>query len=519
MRLSGWLSMDQPTNPMFDINAVDRLLSRELLQLSAEDRNALEEEIHGVRCMAREETPELLQVALQKLAMVLDNDKIIPPIEKQAYLQSQLLPRTYVNSNDFRIRFLRACLFDVLETARRIVKYLDIAAFLFGNEMLERPIRLSDFNKKELQFFRSGRMQFLPFRDRAGRRILILINPTPYDTDLSSFLGQSMHERREGSLFFCGKMFFYMSWIAGEDIDTQRRGLTIIVWFDQSFKVLSSERFTDFTQMQFTANDLASTRIGALHCCVPDTLAHRVIVAVIRMRIGQNARLRLKAHTGQPLEILYGLQSFGIPTDHIPVSFSGTIKTGFMKQWTRAREAQESNVYLELGNDFRDIIECPRLRDVLFRQGISLVSNPGNARVRTIIEKMTEDGGNEAGIGGGDNTKQRNKLTRREMVLDIINEVSETSRFLVWNEGGWWNELLDREQRILKVEYLIKEVRKSKKNKRQHIQLNSSTSIFQDRNGEVYDKKRPRLNDYGQLTDSSDDDRSQSCGKGCFKFS
>jgi len=95
--------------------AMDNLLSKELLELSLSDRNALEEEIHGVRCLAREETPELLQASLWKLAMVLENDALIPQHEKEAYLQSQRLPMTYINGNDFCLRFLRLTLFDVAE--------------------------------------------------------------------------------------------------------------------------------------------------------------------------------------------------------------------------------------------------------------------------------------------------------------------------------------------------------------------------------------------------------------------
>jgi hypothetical protein len=194
---------------------------------------------------------------------------------------------------------------------------------------------------------------------------------------------------------------------------------------------------------------------------------------------------------GESIELLYTLQSYGIPTEHIPISFSGTIKTGYMKQWMRAREAQESALYLELAN-FRDIIECPQLSDVLFRQGISLIWNPGNAWVRTLIEKMHKKQ-KEA------ESDKQVKQKRRQIVFYIIKEVSQFNRFLVWNEGGWWNEIFDREQLILKIEYLIKEVRKSKREESPELKLNSSTSIF-------YSNKRPKLNECGGSNDSSDDE-------------
>ena len=166
-----------------EAKAVDSLLSRELLQLSIGDRSAMEEEIHGVRCLAVEETPELLQSSLHKLAMVLASDEIIPRNEKTEYLISQTLPRTYINDDDFRLRFLRFTRFDVVKAAKKIVRYLFLLEYLFGEQLLERPIQLNDFSKKELQFIRNGTLQFLPFRDRSGRRILVLINPRDYSPE------------------------------------------------------------------------------------------------------------------------------------------------------------------------------------------------------------------------------------------------------------------------------------------------------------------------------------------------
>ena len=48
------------------VSAVDNMLSKELNQLSVKDRNALVEEIHGVRSLAPEETPELIATRLMQ---------------------------------------------------------------------------------------------------------------------------------------------------------------------------------------------------------------------------------------------------------------------------------------------------------------------------------------------------------------------------------------------------------------------------------------------------------------------
>jgi len=69
---------------------VDRFLADDLMKLSVEDRNRVSEEINGVYCMAseHEETPEMIQSSLQKLAIELD---AIPFKKKVAYQRSQSL--------------------------------------------------------------------------------------------------------------------------------------------------------------------------------------------------------------------------------------------------------------------------------------------------------------------------------------------------------------------------------------------------------------------------------------------
>ena len=151
-------------------NAVDALLSKDLHQLSLTDRNAIGEEVHGVSLLTPEETPQFLEKSLVRLSEELDripNEKL----SKASYLRSQLLPWTYVNSRDFRLRFLRSDLFDAKKAAHRIVMFLDIASELFGPDVLQRPIQMKDFPKGEEQLFRIGNVQVLPFRDRSGRPI------------------------------------------------------------------------------------------------------------------------------------------------------------------------------------------------------------------------------------------------------------------------------------------------------------------------------------------------------------
>ena len=161
-----------------DPQLVDHLMAKEFLSLSFQDRNAINEEMHGVSCLVPKETPELVDKSLTKLKQEIGR---IPSKEKEKYQlfeerygtrNSRQEGGSYVNDESFRMRFLRMELFDAKESARRLCLFLDIIVDLFGEYALQRPIRLSDFSEEELHVMRIGNLQLLPFRDRSGRRII-----------------------------------------------------------------------------------------------------------------------------------------------------------------------------------------------------------------------------------------------------------------------------------------------------------------------------------------------------------
>lgn len=99
-------------------------------------------------------------------------------------------------------------------------------------------------------------------------------------------------------MFISGKLFLYMTWIAGHDVDTQRKGIVVIVWFDPSFDVVSTNRIDSFADVRAKPGEIASVRVAAIHCCAPDTPVYRFITAIMRLKLGAPARLKMKAHYG-----------------------------------------------------------------------------------------------------------------------------------------------------------------------------------------------------------------------------
>ncbi len=182
---------DDGQGPFNSDDNVGNILSKELLELSFKDRNDIQEEIHGVHCIAPKETPEFIDRSLSELALALESEDFLPTHPKRAYrrsieIQEGLKTETgnkslYIHEDDFRLRFLRFELFDINKAARRIMIVLDLLVQFFGEYALERPIRLNDFSEEEIEYIKRGYIQFMPFRDRSGRRILSILPNDGWD--------------------------------------------------------------------------------------------------------------------------------------------------------------------------------------------------------------------------------------------------------------------------------------------------------------------------------------------------
>lgn len=158
---------------MLDPESVDNMLSHEMDKMSFKARNAIYEEIHGVASLAPEETPELIELSILKLAVEIDRIKH----NYVAYMEATRGGyNSYVHDADTRLRFLRCELFDVPKAAVRMMKYLDLTLELFGKVALVRPIQMRDLGKKEMEMIRGGECQPMPFRDRSGRRLIVALN-------------------------------------------------------------------------------------------------------------------------------------------------------------------------------------------------------------------------------------------------------------------------------------------------------------------------------------------------------
>jgi len=316
-------------------------------------------------------------------------------------------------------------------------------------------------------------MQFLPYRDRSGRRILVVFPHEMTTIDTSIRL----------------KIIIYLCYMAGtNDVDTQRKGIVIVVWCqdDGGFPLdLFSKPMHKWPHKQMC--QARTMRASAVHLCGPNTAFYKLLQKLaFSSFLGHHDKMdaRFRIHVGEPTEIQYVMRSYGIPTNTIPIRFSSrTIKLVYFNQWLWIRH------YIEQGFA---IVECPGIYDVLVRQrGKANMYHPGNvwlidliqskfeAHLLVLLQKQQQQTGMQGGLFNSNSNNNSNgsssssyyaildqfKLTRdllKYMASELMQCILESSRrILTWHDNkgygcvGWWTVLKDPQQLYNKVEYMV----------------------------------------------------------------
>ncbi|KAG7348527.1 hypothetical protein IV203_017232 [Nitzschia inconspicua] len=401
-----------------DDDHVDTILAQDMSRLSFQVRNEIQEEIHGVHSMAPKETELTVKDALLRME---ESIQMIPTAEKQAYMNALAMSgEVFVLTDEMRLCFLRADLFDTSKAASRYTKYLNLLSKYFGPVALQRQLRYSDLTKKEQDLFRIGNAQILPSRDRSGRLIIV---------HHGSMAGEDVDE----AMILRIVLFVYS--VIAEDVDTQRHGAVgIFVGERQHF-----ERYNRGSQVYQT--DLSTftknlpVRLSAMHLCLPEgplfTLLKTFLVIVLTKGDG---RVRMKFYSGglHNLEIQYKLMSFGIPIQELPVTHSGTLKNKNHAQWIKVRKLVDQERARE-PNGVLSFVQYPGVHDVLFRRG-GIHSQVGNILFQ---ESMLRE---LSAYNAAHHHSEKREIRER-----IINAIEiKGGRFLEYNKDfGVWTEIID----------------------------------------------------------------------------
>lgn len=435
---------------------VDDLLHKQMMQMSLGDRNAIVEEMHGVQNLAPEESFEMINSALRDLASEIS---VIPPQSRQGFDRSRILaPNGYISSAEFKLRFLRCEFFDAKRAASRMIQFVDLLAELFGDDVLRRPILLKDFSKEEIQVFRLGHQQLLPYRDRSGRRIFALVGGIGITVPLVTRV----------------KILIYIMLAASDDVESQRKGLISIIW--PGTNIPSDDKPSNFklNRIMFMKRVYGNLPIRScsIHFCSPNTGVRstpffRVLRTLIILTMPQFLN-RMKFHTGHPIELLYCVKAFGIPVDLIPLTDTGNIKTTYLKQWMNLRRSMDD--VRESGENVNKVVnfsECPGSNDVVFRTGTSMYCHPGNVHFRCLMQEKHEI------------LSLNFQKSRAELAGQIIAEIeAKGGKFLRWDKQGQYLTAIEQSQIHSKVILAIRDFKYKNKIKRVNLQMKHDRSFL-----------------------------------------
>lgn len=164
------MSIRTPSGHLQDIptpNEMDRIIAKEMTDLSLQEREKAENDVHGIGTKG-EEDPLMLQTGLMQLQHYVDSMK-----RGTVYEEAELMDSNYVHDRNFQLMFLRADRYNAKEAAERMIRFFDLKKSLFGTEKLVKDITMEDLSEDDRETLRSGYMQLPPYLDMAGRTILV----------------------------------------------------------------------------------------------------------------------------------------------------------------------------------------------------------------------------------------------------------------------------------------------------------------------------------------------------------
>ena len=137
------------------------------------------------------------------------------------------------------------------------------------------------------------------------------------------------------------------------------------------------------------------------------------------------------------------LSGYGIPVTLIPSTYSGTVKTSCFRTWLKIQRRKDA---LELAKELgSQMIDCPGLHDVVFRQGTNSTANPGNVMFWSLIESKISNPG--LPVFG-------NYIPESTIAKEIFDKIvyRRKGRFLKWESSlHCWVEFEDVSEIITRI--------------------------------------------------------------------
>eukprot|EP00980_Cylindrotheca_fusiformis_P031703 scaffold26816_cov166-Cylindrotheca_fusiformis.AAC.1 len=375
---------------------IDRFLATSMAELSFQERQANQEDLHGVSTNKPEDA-EQTERWLTELEGHLNSIKA-----GSCYEIAERTNPDIVQRRSFRLMFLRGNRYKTKDAAKQMLSYFDWKLRLFGKEKLGKDITLDDLNDDDKESLQSGSYQVSPMKDRAGRTILLglpgLARSKHIDNDLRA------------------RYYFFMAVLRSEQ--SQIRGVVLVSYALDEFRDRSQGRgFAAQTKLALAM----PIHWAGMHFCTDDHWQYALISTCLKL-IPSHMRARFKLHFGSQMECQYSLKPYGIS----PIN--GPQLEAHMR-WYHDCEIHDSvgngdiaSTELSSQNSTATALD-PISSDVLF--GGKKNNNGGNKRLRGLVR----DSSKAYDMG--------TKMEKRALIDHVVREIQKTGgRFLKQSENN-----------------------------------------------------------------------------------
>jgi hypothetical protein len=378
-----------------EADIVDDFLLQEFNSMSFVERDMAIFDVHGLPQVGDEDPNNVSDYLLQ-----LDWE-VTQIRDKTAYEEAKYLNANFVTSRRFRLMFLRCERFNVQRAAQKMVDHFAVKREIFGGgEILGRDIKLSDLSKKEMEYMKWGGVQLMPSRDAGGRAVIIC---SQQDDDWECRV----------------KQMWYILQNASMDEQTQKRGIVFVVWGFRSMMKDDTEEIFRSVRVR----DSVPFRTACVHLCYDDESLRPYVTGSPFYHLKNKAqRARYRKHlVRKPADIVFQLQTFGIPITPDHVAPDGSVTLEWHHEWLTIRSGLEETSE-KLDNE-SDIITVPRRFDVLFGRGKNTREHTGNLRCAHLVEMNRPM------------YEKANKYQKTEIAERIVSIIHESyGRFLKWDD-------------------------------------------------------------------------------------
>lgn len=354
-----------------DTKYMDALLTKELTELSLQEREQVYGDLHCIPEDLPKESLDKLWAQISQVKRVLNE---MDPSIKEAYIEAQRQDPKMLTNLKFILKFLRAAQYDPDQCAHRLAVYFETKKQIFGSEKLMKRLTLEDLDESGREVLEKGVCQLLPLQDRAGRGIIFW---SMMQENASRNL--SKHGRRQAQ--------FYIYEVVSENESVQKHG-AVVISNNYGPNRMSFERFKENLKNPSVVG-MHQVRCAAFHFCVDDCEESRRVTSGIQKLVGRDTRVRFRTHIGTNAQIRASLSSFGIPAEVYPIdNDDGTTLTRNCMTWIADRERLEAAIQLGTSSSSSSRISELGDWDVVFGKGRIIQEMKGNVRYRRLIKNF-----------------------------------------------------------------------------------------------------------------------------------